>query len=370
MALFGLIKSGFYIKRYPDHLKDFASDVDNQLGFPIDHSPDGVAGAIGAATATGLSILWEQLQVMYESLDPRKAKGMHLDRLALGGRKKSANTTTTARIYGTAGYIIRAYEPLVVGTSDLWYTDQVSIINSAGYVDVTVVAETNDQPRIPAEYAMTTSLSNADITHATSLYASSVARSEETDDELRSRLISGQQSSSSTPYSRIMLSALESIPRVDCAVVSKGKIYLWGDYDKVLAANVIWDHSVFGMSYFGDTIADAYGCHQVGWYQGCIKTFTIDLIIKQSPGCCITIDKSHIIPTIMSNLSGCMPDCLTPYDIASAAPKNEGYTIVSIIMTEHNCITCPGGQVVDEICKGDGDKLELDVGGSSVTVSN
>ena len=159
MTTFGLTDNGFTLKRLADILDDMVTALGNvvdpvsgeSLTVDLSDENDPLIQEINAF-ADGLSVCWEQLQLVNNQFDPNSSTGTGLSALVqLNGLRKKSGTYSTVILYctGTANLTIAAGQQVSpISDGNYWTTNTTFTFDSSGHA--TVLATCNDIGAITA----------------------------------------------------------------------------------------------------------------------------------------------------------------------------------------------------------------------------
>ena len=107
---FGITPQGFVLKRLEDIKGEIEQDLRDALGENINLLPEEVLGQIVGVISERLSLIWEQMQAIYNSQYPDDSEDINLDNVAsITGvirRTPSKSTVEGQLLFGTPGTII------------------------------------------------------------------------------------------------------------------------------------------------------------------------------------------------------------------------------------------------------------------------
>lgn len=143
---YGVTSTGYVTKDYLTLMNDAESRLksDDIFGSDIDFTENDPLYHFFSAICEGQAELWEVLGQIFYSASPKYSEGVNLSNIGklIGiSRKQASKATGAERFTGTAGTVIPANYQVQTNSGIIFLTTQTMSINSNGYVDIPIVAQ-------------------------------------------------------------------------------------------------------------------------------------------------------------------------------------------------------------------------------------
>ena len=192
--VYGVTPTGFVLKRLQDILISLNQNFQQAFGIDLDVSSDTPNGQFNGIMAEPIAQIWQQLQALYNGMDPRQATGDSLTNIGVINylkRDGQSRSSVTQTFNGTNGTFINAaiFQCATETTNFPFILQQSITIPPSGTIDAQCVSVAYGPVPAPAN---TLTIINTPITGLTSITNAADAilgRLVETDPEFRIRRI-------------------------------------------------------------------------------------------------------------------------------------------------------------------------------------
>jgi|6_EtaG_2_1085325.scaffolds.fasta_scaffold01055_3 uncharacterized phage protein gp47/JayE len=268
-----LTSTGFVLKRQSDFIAQlqaafraaFTADINVDTA-----NPDSVGGQLVGIFSERFALLYEMAQALYDSGNASNAEGVPLDNLAniIGlARKGSTSTTAVVTLTGEAGGVVPEGQEYSTPGGIVFTQDADATIGSGGSVTGVAITAVEPGAVVLSEdtiTVITTLLSG--LSTVTNPAAATTGTDEETDAELRLRMVSASSVTGSTTVDAIRsrLLNLDGVTNVqvienatDATVGSQPahtiECVVYPDQsDTDALAEAIWDNKAAGIGTYGN----------------------------------------------------------------------------------------------------------------------
>jgi len=371
---YGVTPEGFNRKRLNEILADFDSGVKEVFGQNTNLAPQSPHGQFNGMMSYAHSILWELAENIYQSIDPNSATGARLDELlelfGLPKRTPARYSGLNITINGDAGLVIeRGTEFFSTGQSVSVFSESTIILDSNGN-GVVHASPLNENPvtitigsidTIIGDFPAGTTVINNEET-----IVGVLVKAEETDEEIRQRLI-GRRNGVSTPNTVIRLeNLLRGLPDVKESVLyvnsgyatdikeipahSYGLVIEGGDDSAI--AQTLWENHPAGIGSYGSTtfkITDEQGvCHPIRFSRPREVIALLDIEVRYVDSRCgcqphdLTGLKDKLISLLEDNRQDCggfgIGQPLIRSRLYAAFSSIPGLEITNLSMAKHHYV--------------------------------